>query len=381
MQNLLLQTKADVICLQEVEISDFAIDFPELCAQYDFCAQDAPRRSDDHTTGVVILWRKGMFSSTPLFAIHRSRTMAVAMELSRNSDCEECRRVAESLCEYIVVIGVHLEGHPSMVLERVSQTNNILQDVYAEVKSRSRFQPPIFFVGDFNSCDKPLSQYPAEPIVEPPPLGDDQQPIRPGGPSAVHLLLRRQNLVKGEIDPECGNPSCKKPLSQPFRFVGSHDGHTQFPTLLLPLLRPATVDFIMYSGADAIDMVESNSEEHKQQHQEQLRHIASMESISRDEVQVSVSMIPMLEVPDIYDFTTPKSSETITLPALPNAIFGSDHLPVGACFELIQMPESLHQSNQEHRIEVQRKAEQRAAEAVLKKKSKASKPVVASESS
>lgn len=114
----ILESGADIVCLQEVEFTAYKNDFQPTMNDhgYDSVMQKSSRkRAEDGGYGVATFWRKDRFQT--IDSIHRSRTMVTILSDLRNS--RSC----------LAVVNCHLEGHPEKSVIRVRQ----LERWYVEV--------------------------------------------------------------------------------------------------------------------------------------------------------------------------------------------------------------------------------------------------------
>jgi mRNA deadenylase 3'-5' endonuclease subunit Ccr4 len=172
---------ADVICLQEVEFKDVEADFGAEMRDrgYDYRVQCDTNRKHDHTSGCATFFR------TSKFTLHssqsRSRTFVVTLALTRptsdvdvaadenfpvqtdavvavdekTSERERAQELkkakkrqvkTEQVDSAVIVVNVHLEGHPMMHHRRFEQLKSVLQKTIPTLGRDSC----VFVVGDFN---------------------------------------------------------------------------------------------------------------------------------------------------------------------------------------------------------------------------------------
>lgn len=106
----IVESRADIVCLQEVEFAVFEKDFQPMMKyyEYDGVMQKSSRKAkEEGDYGVATFWKTDKFQL--LETIHRSRTMVTILHDSRNIGC------------HMAVMNCHLEGHPEKSVTRVRQ--------------------------------------------------------------------------------------------------------------------------------------------------------------------------------------------------------------------------------------------------------------------
>ena len=106
----ILESRADVICLQEVEFVAYKNDFQSTMEDHGYSSimqKGSRKRAEDGGYGVATFWRKDRFQLCD--SIHRSRTMVTILSDALNS----------GYC--LAVVNCHLEGHPEKSVMRVRQ--------------------------------------------------------------------------------------------------------------------------------------------------------------------------------------------------------------------------------------------------------------------
>ncbi len=138
-QNEIQSSKADIICLQEVEFDAFDDDIlPALQSLgYDGMMQNAKSRKRGHGYGVATFWKSDRFQLRDVS--HHSRTMLTTLEDTDTYDHDNCNN------EVTAVLNCHLEGAPKKSVVRVRQLQNSLK----ELKQRY-VHHHVIICGDFN---------------------------------------------------------------------------------------------------------------------------------------------------------------------------------------------------------------------------------------
>lgn len=129
------ELNSDVVCLQEVEIANAAIDFIELFGEYDFVKHEIDKKRDN-PIGNMILWKKDKFTS-----INTIRHSCAVHTLLKYKD--------ESKSDLFWIMSVHLKaGLSSGETMRVSQIKSCLEKFNKWKKSCNKGLGII--CGDFN---------------------------------------------------------------------------------------------------------------------------------------------------------------------------------------------------------------------------------------
>jgi mRNA deadenylase 3'-5' endonuclease subunit Ccr4 len=106
----ILESGADVVCLQEVEFTAYEKDFQSTMYDNGYSSlmqKSSRKRAEEGGYGVATFWRKDRFQLRD--SIHRSRTMVTILsDVLNPGSC-------------LAVINCHLEGHPEKSLVRVRQ--------------------------------------------------------------------------------------------------------------------------------------------------------------------------------------------------------------------------------------------------------------------
>lgn len=130
----ILESRADVICLQEVEFLAYENDFQSTMEDNGYSSimqKGSRKRAEDGGYGVATFWRKDRFQLCD--SIHRSRTMVAILSDVLNP--EYC----------LAVVNCHLEGHPEKSVIRVRQ----LQRCFHELSTKHQHHR-LVICGDFN---------------------------------------------------------------------------------------------------------------------------------------------------------------------------------------------------------------------------------------
>jgi len=128
------RSKADIICLQEVEFDVFDNDLLPFMTKdgYAGLMQNDKRRGSDHGYGLATFWKTDKFRLSD--EIHRSRAMITFLE-----------EKGESLDQKVLAVtNCHLQGSPSKSTTRVKQLQNILSDL------RKQCHHNLLVCGDMN---------------------------------------------------------------------------------------------------------------------------------------------------------------------------------------------------------------------------------------
>lgn len=113
------RSKADIICLQEVEFDAFDNDLLPFMNEggYAGLMQNDKRRGSNHGYGLATFWKRDKFRITN--EIHRSRAMITFLEEKEDSLDQKV----------LAVTNCHLQGSPTKSVTRVKQLQNILSDL------------------------------------------------------------------------------------------------------------------------------------------------------------------------------------------------------------------------------------------------------------
>mmetsp|Transcript_52851 Transcript_52851/g.67773 ORF Transcript_52851/g.67773 Transcript_52851/m.67773 type:complete len:499 (+) Transcript_52851:88-1584(+) len=151
----MIESNADILCLQECEDSAFLQLFqPQLNnAGYDglFQEQATSNKGEKFDIGVATFWKKNKLSlSSHCF---RSRTMVTVLtqRIILPSTTQTSKQEAsvsmtnEPIQRSIAILNCHLQGHPSLVTTRVKQLQNSLKEIMTNHSHHA-----LLVVGDFN---------------------------------------------------------------------------------------------------------------------------------------------------------------------------------------------------------------------------------------
>eukprot|EP01083_Nonionella_stella_P200135 733244_1 len=211
-QEVLTESKADVILLQEIDTPDFEEDFAEFAASTGYGFSVQKKKGTRHTMGVATLYRKEKFRER--FSESHSRVLVVGLELA-DAECQDIPLICVANC--------HLEGHPKKENERVNQIRPIFKSLRKHgVSDAARAR--VLVAGDFN-CTSDMR--------------------------ACALLeeghVERHEALSGDI---VKNSVAQKAVTHDFRFSNAYSGldfPTRVPEIGCGWSRP--IDHIFYTAS------------------------------------------------------------------------------------------------------------------------------------
>lgn len=141
------ELNSDILCLQEVELSNVHVDFIELFSDYDFVKHEIDKKRDN-LIGNMILWKKEKFVS--LNTIRHSCAVHTLLQLKNVDDLLQQKNVDEHLNKALIwITNVHLKaGLSSGETMRVSQIKSCLEKINKWKKNNENGAGVI--CGDFN---------------------------------------------------------------------------------------------------------------------------------------------------------------------------------------------------------------------------------------
>ena len=127
--NQILESKKDIICLQEVEFTAYKNDLLPFLTQHGFNGSIQHIKNEKHPQGVATFWRSNIFENVGEFSRNRTLTTILKDEKER----------------LLAVINCHLEGNPQKSGERTKQICSSIFHLNKHYKHHA-----VIVSGDFN---------------------------------------------------------------------------------------------------------------------------------------------------------------------------------------------------------------------------------------